>query len=1143
MVTYPRAATVAPGDPLNASQLRSLAAAINERFRHGPDCAWRLVFYWLSLFRQIRNPADGFNLWPPDAEFFLAYQMLEPQSANWPVTAPGDFEGANLANHINAYAFGAAAINLDDEATRLTGDGGVPLDYPSTPEGLWELAKSQRGAYDPDSGLLGSPTFTAAREHFKISGSLRSKHGNSYGGFMPAPVFLGDCPDGTVDEPASPDYEIFFTNLNDESVITYPGSCPTVDGNVGWISRTPWAYFVYIVGGGVDVLPVKDWIEGPYKGGAWLTKQRGYQLQRALNNFTTDFRGTDAQRESGWLNKAFDTQRFLTHQYLLAPCIGHAYSGQIAADYPKFRFSGARTIPDGRFATKDGGGNTHSIAIGFILAAVFVRSTALIDPAKVELISAGKVIKTLDVPRGNDGAIVILDNPGQFVDLQFRLKGQAQFSDDAGAIEIECAELYEYKPQLCDLFVFLRLGTCKSDILNTLDGSGLNETRAKELSDAYFKTGAILNATGQAGLAERTDEVNSNAVFDAARRLSQCIRIVPRANFIGYEVVDGKSVCYFKRYAFGLGNDSPVDYFAGIADAIKHDADEQGFTNEWLMGQQFKGSNPMEESIWKSDAYTDYFFFNERCHFYHAPYPTDLKRHFDYGANISIAPEAPTGYRYIHGKNKIICGDVDCETRRRNRYKSCRLYEADPEIEDARAIEENGEQLVKVIFKTRFHHSESAPDSIDRDVTGWDRTALHAEAAEYRTVENALREYLVWASYGEQCDYSGQGNAAAGSPIYTLPDAPYGSCFPSFYFVQLLPMPRAGNGIQEVVDSPFLHDQLKQSEHYIRAMCEGFVDGQTSVEIGCETGVSALFDYSFENLCYEAFGNRWMNALPQSETKYTAAKDTRPDNLEGYGPLPNTLASAEIFNQLSSAVNLLARVRFTLPMKFEAQYYNGGATIHVPSQYGTAPDNNCTTGTVIHNAWKGTPANPGVTLTTPWYEIDSVTSQVVAAIDSNSCDGDNWNLVSGRDDYDYRYTLQDPDAIYAVPEEWRGLLTGNGRLLASISTTIQTLGIRQVSDPADAYLCGEILDPFRPGGDFYAAVDTITNTTETCGIVPATDYVSAPPIPTSAFPIQRSNTGAFPVECFPSATTSKGIAPIADQDGFFIEVPLYDFQG
>ena len=100
--------------------------------------------------------------------------------------------------------------------------GGIPLwyegAYPTTPLEWWELAKQQRGAWDPSTGALASPAFSAARSHYRIAMSPRSPHGHAYGGYLPTPYLAGEpCedPDTEDDRPAPPNlvHDISISHL------------------------------------------------------------------------------------------------------------------------------------------------------------------------------------------------------------------------------------------------------------------------------------------------------------------------------------------------------------------------------------------------------------------------------------------------------------------------------------------------------------------------------------------------------------------------------------------------------------------------------------------------------------------------------------------------------------------------------------------------------------------------------------------------------------------------------------------------------------------------------------------------------------------------------------------------------------------
>jgi hypothetical protein len=248
-----------------------------------------------------------------------------------------------------------------------------------------------------------------------------------------------------------------------------------------------------------------------------------------------------------------------------------------------------------------------------------------------------------------------------------------------------------------------------------------------------------------------------------------------------------------------------------------------------------------------------------------------------------IAPEAPTGYRYIHGTNEV--SRWFDEAGRIDFYKSCRIYEPPAEVESATVAIEAGQEIVKVVFKNRLH--SAVQGALPRDPALWDAVALRKET--YRTTDNALLEYLYHVHRGGlpgdyQCSVK-LGDMAAGSSLPFEPDNPFGSCYPHCFFVRLVPEPYDdGNDVWEKEDTRVLVDNMVQMEMYLRAMCEGYIDQATSMQFACKTTSEQLMDYSFENLCFEVFADverrrRWFLNLPAS---------LRDDKPQGFGPVPNS---------------------------------------------------------------------------------------------------------------------------------------------------------------------------------------------------------------------------------------------------------------
>ena len=1125
-ITFTRAETVQPGDAITSRQLASLADAFNSRIRSGlGDATYRIPYYLFQAARQIRNSDGGF-LFPSQGEFFEQYQCLTAAEAEWPVAPAGTPEGVNVSNPLGAFVFGNESANIASETDRIETiafmvNGGPPV----TLSDYWTLGQMQRGAVDPDTGAIASPALDAARLHMRIAYSVRSPYGNSYGGFQPLPEEDGGSPCAPASGFTPVNYLYKFTSLVDGSVVTYPGSCPEEPTHVGYILRMSDLYIVVLNNGDTDYYRRSEWIEGPYTGGGALKRDVGGQLDRAIDVFVKDFRGTEAQRERGWNRNAFDFQRFLTRQYSLAPNRGQQVGQEITATYPTFTWNGNQaagtTYPTG-----------HPFASGYVLDAVFIRAEGVTAPVVVEILNEDDEVIATVTASPVDGvaeSIYWLPTPLTPTVIRPRLGAALTFSGGSGTLTIQTTELYPYKPNASDAYALLRVASAKT---GTVHGSGIEEEAAKEIWDGYRTFGCIVPGPG---LPLEESAINSNAVYDAFRRLSKCVRILSRNQLIGYALEGGKSVLWFTRE-----NTIGADAFDGIAPTggvggIAHTAEPRGFTNEWMIGFQFKAYHPSESSIWKPSAYSDYFTFSDRCHFYHPSYPGDLQQHFDYGQTLSLSPEGAPGYRYAKGVNNSV-GDAD-------RYKSCRIYEPDIEVESAEELTEGGVAVVKLTLTGRLHYSDGAVSSIDRDVGTWDVAALRAEA--YRSTENAIREYLVWTNTGQNAVAGKPGDSAFGSGVDLLPDNPFGTVFPTIILTKLMPVPYLdGNDAQNGVDTPLLHDTLTQAELYLRAMCEGYVDGRTSEEYACESGISSWYDYTFTNLCFDAFQGQWLSPLASGPTALTRARDTRPDRPQAFGPYPNTLTSAEVWNQFATAINLLTRVRVMLPMKFEVE-----------------------SRAELDSAWKNAGATNssgvGVDCTSPsgegWYsvlDVEAKTPTTVAsprAIATNAsavdrvgfdyagstytCSGADFVFERFTQQDDYWLDLQDPDSENAIPPDWRGQYEADGEMLFTVQITRAYDRATVVAGGAGSTCAGLTAYPLPSGQEWL--VENVSETTTTCEILPMTGTVEM-------LELGRVTVyGAKKVStiCTESTDVAKVIEPVTTDDAFILSVALVDYAG
>jgi len=1147
-ISFTRAVEVAKDQTITSTQLATLARAFNDRLRSGlADGPWRIFFYWLSVFRQVRNPDETGYAFPSQGEFFELYQHISAQDAEWPLTGPGDPEGANVANQMNAFVFGNSALQLLEETERF-----ATLAWPQiepNPREAWEYAKQQRGGYDPRSGGIASPALYVARSHGDIRYGMRSPHGLSYGGWFPLPELGSPCEDPNPgdDEDPLPNFRFKVTSLVDGSSVVYDGSCqPAVfdeyPTHVAYVARMPWAYYVFLNNGTLDVYPTTQWVEGPYEGEGVLQKAENGALGRILHNFIREFRGTQSQRETETrhLSHAFDFQKFFTQQYHLAPQIGvETTDGFIDPIYPKAKSEGTPTA--GGFLIWDSTrSTTNGWRSGFVLASALITAKNLNGPLTLSLLDEEVVRYTVTIEpdsSANASVLWIAPTPWTPVVIEWRIDSVSLGITSTCEIEIEHTELMSYKPQIEDAYTVLRASAA---LETTPDGVGANETTAEQLSDDYFNFGCIINRAGLPGLQGRFSSVNPNAVFDAARRWSKMARLVRRQEFVGIALENGVTVLWFKRYAFGLHNQIPADIFEGIgpnrerltngdirpgyvyenrseeavnyngvlihqgdrftgvsgviswegggeiyeAQGIRHTAPPKGYSNEWLIGFELKPYHPSESSLWKPSGYSDYFPLVNRCLFYSPEVATDsaLKRHTSFGESVgtsgTVAPEAPSGFNYSdmetswfgsHNVNTYGCDPMDtaCIELRQNFYKSCRVYEPDIEIDKAEVeIDSGGNELIKLTLKSRIHHCDAAPSSFSNDPSTWDRSALAAEP--YRSHENALREYIVNQTYGTSCNNTAPGNNAINSTVQLLTDNPFGSCYPHFRLTQLVPMPYDdGNDKQNSVDTRFEHDPFPQMELYLKAMCEGYVDGVSSAQQACTYGTISAFDYTFTNLCVQAFGNRYFTTLRRQD---------QPDNPQGYGPCPNTEAYAEVFNQYVKAINLLTTVRVMIPASLYCNLGTGETIYSKPMTTAGGGSASCSGGAVAAFA-HDTPPTPGIDSYSGWSACSGGLGSITAgAAPTGDCIGSEFEVRAYNSSISFKWEVTDPDALaYALPSEWSDMLSSSAAVMASVRTSTSRLNYSVVTDPAAATQCCDPVDEpcpaFIAGGGNYLAFD------------------------------------------------------------------------
>jgi hypothetical protein len=311
----------------------------------------------------------------------------------------------------------------------------------------------------------------------------------------------------------------------------------------------------------------------------------------------------------------------------------------------------------------------------------------------------------------------------------------------------------------------------------------------------------------------------------------------------------------------------------------------RGQTNEWQMFVSTNVYKDSDDSIYKPEAFADILgFLNDRCTFLSDSWrhseskASEIRRHVTYNQKPIMRPENPPGYRhllgthwtgdsYFPGWNSLIQSQntitSDCQNAASstncagviNHLKSCQLYKADYEIE---SVERNGATGVKVTLKGRLEN-ENAPSSIVNSQSssgsseGWNAAVTGVYVPNRRTDENAVLEYLNYATSGHHCtkrvgDVSI--DAGVGSGFYS--NDFNGNCLPRFYFSRnIRHVWNDKPDTHSTSDTPVFSDELLYMEFILQAICGGFVDMESTLKLTC-THQSRLYDYTFPNLCEQA---------------------------------------------------------------------------------------------------------------------------------------------------------------------------------------------------------------------------------------------------------------------------------------------------
>ena len=498
------------------------------------------------------------------------------------------------------------------------------------------------------------------------------------------------------------------------------------------------------------------------------------------------------------------------------------------------------------------------------------------------------------------------------------------------------------------------------------------------------------------------------------------------------------------------GTESVYEY-----EGIRNTAPKAGYDNRWSMFMQSMSYQPASGSAYKPDAYTDIVGWgHDRCAMFSsdwtpgsgAPGQSEILGHVTpYKGKILQRSENPTGYRYLlnthdmtyNNVNSLIANELgaDCDegtetgdcTGMEAHYKSCKIYTPDYRITSAR---DAGNNQVRVELDRRLECSEDAPGTVSN--TSTNRSSYitadsnpTASNGAYRTDENAVIEYLRYtvdggANCGQRIgDFAPDATTASGHDTSSI----QGACMPRFYFTRLIPKVYAdGNASYQATDTLLKSDELTWLETTLRAVCEGYIDedsSNTQREYLDGNGLTQcydkrLYDYSFESLMYKANGTQHYRELPATE---------RSDSFKGFGALPGMKAYADHFNQIANAVNKLTRARLYLPVQFQFKHYD--YLSQVPIAVDTNAANPTCSGDAVWADGQIYTANYSLVFNdTNWRNTGSITGNAFKRCYISSNSSNQCVLECNRRDVHYRFALVN-HALKSLPADLQTLVSSD----------------------------------------------------------------------------------------------------------------------
>ncbi len=947
-INYTEAQEVAVGEITTSRKFNLLCNAFNDRIVNGVgDPAWRICWYAFSFTRQMRNPQSGLSDFPPVDEFlkFAAYRESGPHLFD----NPGDPAGANVGSALPKFVFGniSGIPTMESEAERLHGVNAVPLNpTPGSDRVWWDLGKTQRGLTEGDlftpGNQVDSPSLIAADSHNFLGSSDRSKSNLSYGGFFPTPRIVRPQPgqeaiykDPDVDWGTQPIIirEYVFTSLVDSPTLdkTFFGFGLTVaqqedTPHMDSLAENVHAYYITLVNGDKEILSKNEFLLGPFTGSAFLNNAENDLINIGMHKYCAEFRGSTGERVEPYRIRdfTFDNQKFWTKQYLLSPARGLFPGGVPTDDTPVATFSGGIFAPELATWEPGGGASSYTIATDFVASAYLIDAPALSVEAQIEVLVDGQPIGTHAILSGQS-LIVVLDETKTGV---FTVNALNDF-DATSPMVVEILEQIPLKPTIADEYLLIRSASSQVSF-GSREQQGQDVSEPKDYSTIYFQKAAIPSESGSFGL-PTIDALSENAFYNEMRTfLINCVRMIGRdegePRFTDYYTENGKSVIECKR-TYDFGGES-YDAFAGIADAITDTAPANGFSNEWVMFFSWLWYRDAGNTIQKLNAYPDIMgHLNNPAWLKSEELLTgtvfsDVARHFILGYNESvteqsdptrhdvtsvIVAEAPSGYNFVKGGNNPDQNTSWNQTQKDDFYRSAQIYQKPYKIESVTDI---GSGLVKITFTERFRRTPLSPASIPRVASYNIANLLSSTLQPYATDENRIMKYLARFVRGVPDamppiigDFS---PSVLGGDPGSFVDT--GCIVPRGHMVKLMEKVfEDGNDIANPFpgqDTRYFHDSYLKMTFYLRAMCEGYVDQQSTDQGECINVVSK-YDFTFQELMRQATGSRNIKVIPD------AVRNGTPSAF-GHGPLPGQTIYAADFNQYVEAINLLVEARTDL---------------------------------------------------------------------------------------------------------------------------------------------------------------------------------------------------------------------------------------